>query len=441
MCFDQKVKLTSQQLTSVVEAHCSCTIGMGGQCGHIGGVLYKVAKLKARGFKVIPVDQAKTSQAQTWHKPRGPQIRPINIQDMEVVGYQGKPVAASEPQQQKTIKSTLYNPIRTSLPPFNSLHEHLCSVAPDALILPALINSVNIGDTVESNVGSVPKGSVLSYHQKLSSLYVFNIQDGVSFPTLPVCEVMVNSYSGCLTYNQHLAMEDVVVEKSDVHSFEELTREQSGSELWHKLRQNRITASKIGEVFKRQKDFLTLVARLKSTRYVCTPAMRHGIDSEPIAATAYGKIKDNSINLYPSGIIISPKAPWLSASPDRKVYDPSRTYPFCLLEIKCPVVNSVIEASFLKRLPDNSLALKLNHTYYFQILAQLAITGLVWCDLLVWCENDYHLETIFFDMDKWHEVKDKVDQFFFNYFIEPSSQSDTQDEAVGGRSNESTGTE
>ena len=66
-------------------------------------------------------------------------------------------------------------------------------------------------------------------------------------------------------------------------------------------------------------------------------------------------------------------------------------------------------------------------------MAQLAITGLVWCDLLVWCENDYHLETVNFDKDKWHEVKDKVDQFFFDYFLAAPTQgqSDTQNLSIG----------
>ena len=96
----------------------------------------------------------------------------------------------------------------------------------------------------------------------------------------------------------------------------------------------------------------------------------------------------NAVNVLPCGIVISPWCPWLAASPDRKVYNPKRGSPFGLLEIKCPVVQSVVEVDYLKKNDDQKFILKENHNYYYQILMQLAVTGLEWCDLFVWCEND-----------------------------------------------------
>ena len=41
---------------------------------------------------------------------------------------------------------------------------------------------------------------------------------------------------------------------------------------------------------------------------------------------------------HPCGLVIHPEMPWLGASPDGLVYDPSATPPFGLVEIKFPNV-------------------------------------------------------------------------------------------------------
>ena len=45
---------------------------------------------------------------------------------------------------------------------------------------------------------------------------------------------------------------------------------------------------------------------------------------EPVAAIMYCNILNNDINLYPCGVVVSSWAHWLAASPDRKIYDPSK---------------------------------------------------------------------------------------------------------------------
>ena len=50
--------------------------------------------------------------------------------------------------------------------------------------------------------------------------------------------------------------------------------------------------------------------------------MKRGIEMESTAAMSYARnAKHNTVNLFPSGLIINPKCPWLGCSPDRKVYD------------------------------------------------------------------------------------------------------------------------
>ena len=398
----------------VTKSHCTCKIGLSGACGHITGVLYQFAKYKLQGLKAIPVDIAKTSQPQTWHVPRGTNIPGKAVQELIVSGH-SKAKTPSLEDPPRTIKSTLYNPVRGQPIDWHEKCSRLTDVSPDLLVV-AAIEEKNIKN-VPSKFGPVPHGSILSYQQRLDENCILNIYDGMGFQELPAANVMVNNCNVVLTSEQFIKLEGLSVSLKEIQKFEEDTRLQSQTPLWYKLRQNRITASTIGEIFKRRKEEGPLVQRLKSTRHVMTAAMRQGLALEPVAAKAYAESLQNRVNLYPCGVVISPWSPWLAASPDRKVYFPERFPAFGLLEIKCPQVSSILEVPYLSKDETGTMKLKRNHNYYYQVLAQLAVTGLDWCDLFVWCSNDYHLETIYLNRDLWNAVKDKVDIFYFSHFL------------------------
>jgi hypothetical protein len=60
---------------------------------------------------------------------------------------------------------------------------------------------------------------------------------------------------------------------------------------------------------------------------------------------------------------------------------------------------------------------KVGHAYYHHVMGQMAITGLPWCDFFVMCEKDFHMERIQFDENMWKMMKEKLDVFFFRYFL------------------------
>jgi len=124
------------------------------------------------------------------------------------------------------------------------------------------------------------------------------------------------------------------------------------------------------------------------------------------------------VNIYPSGIVVSPKVPWMAATPDRKVYDPSADPPFGLLEIKCPDLaqKDLKDLKYLQ-LKNGTLCVKRNDNYYHQVQMQLAMTGLMWCDFYVWSTTDTHLERIYFNAADWQTVKNKADKFYFDYIL------------------------
>jgi len=193
-------------------------------------------------------------------------------------------------------------------------------------LLPDLENlAISQLPSVQTKFGAAPKGSVLSYQQRLTEKYVINDYAHTSFPKLALPgagERFENDVSICLDNNKSAKLESLSVTLEMAHNLEEKTREQNESDLWHSLRKKRITASKFGIVAKRISHFDNLVKQLQPSRLVQTAAMKRGIEMEGRAASIYTtKAKQGMVNLYPSGLIINPKCPWLGSSPDRKVYD------------------------------------------------------------------------------------------------------------------------
>ena len=410
----------------MTEAECTCTIGKKGACGHVAALLYTLADLKMRKKVTLPDDVACTSKAQSWHKPRGEKIKGQEVQSLEVVKFAKKKKpdidATYDEQEFKAVKSTLYDPLRKQEFDFEHLKHNIEEAAPDFMILPALKQMEKI-PKITTKFGPCAKGSVIATQQQLQVEYVVNIYDGVQYPALP-CENnnrMVNMFAFVPSLKQLGILEDISVSLRKAHIFEAKTYSQSKSALWHKLRKYRITASTVGEIAKRRANYETLVTRLKSKKYICTAAMKHGIDEEPNAAIEYCKQHNNAVNVYPSGIILSPASPWIAASPDRKVYNPMRVPQFGLLEIKCPLKETIDEVMYLET--NNGLRkLKKNHAYYYQVQTQLAVSGLFWCDFYVYIKKsngtvEDFVEAIYFDPVFWKDTKEKLDHIYFHHYI------------------------
>jgi hypothetical protein len=112
---------------------------------------------------------------------------------------------------------------------------------------------------------------------------------------------------------------------------------------------------------------------------------------------------------------------FIGASPDRRVFDSEcKTSHWGLLEIKCTPADSVANCDYLsvpKTSREGMLQLKHSHSYYYQIMGQMGITGAAWCDFFVFSCNDFHMERIMFDDNFFSEIMNKVSFFFFTYFL------------------------
>lgn len=414
-----RVDVQDNPLT-IINASCDCAIGLSQACGHIAGLLYTFSNYQMLGMDMIPTDVACTSQPRTWHAPRGPKIAGKDIQEVTVHSYSKKNEQESETIP-RAISSTLYNPLQTDPPPPEDYYEDVHAAFPECMALSFM--RPNTTPLVSTKFGYFPKGSFLSHQQKLSGNSLINLYDVTGFPGLPCRDCMINNYPlENLSVEKQLSFEALKVTHKESAYFEEKTRLQSETKVWYDTRKNRITASNFGQIVNRKKQDVTkLIERLKSTRYVQTEAMKAGLAKEPEAAARFCTLRDNKVNIYPCGCVVSCTAPWFAASPDKKIYDPNRQDPFGLLEIKCPECSTVSEHKCLEKIGDSSYQLKRNHNYFYQVLCQLAVTGLPWCDFFIWCSADdsIHCETIYFEefREKWQTAKDKVDTFYFEHFL------------------------
>ena len=226
----------SPDSVQVEAANCPCPKGLGEGCSHVGALMYSIAHLKRLDFKVIPEDPAKTSLPQTWHQPRGKKVSGQEVQDVVSHGYNKRRGPLETPK--RSLQSTLYNPVRGEMPNFDELHVVLSEVAPDAMILPALVNTMEVSK-VQTRFGAFPRGSVIAVHQKLNSECILNIYDGYDFPLLPVKNNMDNKDSLSylpLEYAKLMKLEMLKCSLDTIHKYEKLTRLQLKCPLWYEIK-------------------------------------------------------------------------------------------------------------------------------------------------------------------------------------------------------------
>ncbi|XP_062585920.1 uncharacterized protein LOC134247605 [Saccostrea cucullata] len=412
-----QVKISADAST-IIGSECECKAG-NGHCSHSLGLLYLVSHYQKLGLAAVPPVQSRTSLPQTWHIPsRVEGLAPKSVDSLKISKI--KPQQGTPPKKKKRVTEgilpNIYCPVEKPISSDFSqqLMLNLKSVGSDAQILKILPSTST--STVESTFGPVPFGCPLSYQQKLNSTItdILNHPD-VVYPNFPYPNLQ-QSYNTVLPENQLNMLLGMHITETTSKEVEEQTRLQSQNKTWHDVRKNRITSSVFKDVCSRRADFAALASRFLKSKNIMTAQMKFGIENEPVAAKTYSEITGNSV--YLCGFVINPSAPYLGTSPDRKVFDPNATPEYGLLEIKCPSKDSFTECKYLVQNKNNhSFKLRTSHGYYFQIIGQMALTGLKWCDFFVKCRNDFHMERISFDQDKWDSMKSSLDKFYFEEML------------------------
>ena len=224
--------------------------------------------------------------------------------------------------------------------------------------------------------------------------------------------------------------ECLVVIDEKIREIERDTRDQRNSSLWFSVRLFRLTSSLFGAVLHRKDNTPpdSLVLRILQQKQFSSAATEWGIQNEAKAIMQYIDFQhaNGHFNLMvtQSGFLINKKYPFLGASPDGAVYDPSSDQPFGFLEVKCPYSyrnvtpeQASISPGFCSSLSTcgKQLILQRTHAYYAQVQGQMAIGGRPWCDFIVFTTLGISVEQIKYDKNYWeHTLLTKLTSFYDN---------------------------
>lgn len=205
----------------------------------------------------------------------------------------------------------------------------------------------------------------------------------------------------------------------EAHALEAQTRGQSSVLLWHSESQKRLTASKFGEIVKRHVPVTEKFVRRMFTETISkTRYMLVGLENEEGAIARYKEKKD--VDVFEVGLCVNPGIPMLGASPDGLVWD-KHVKEYGLVEVKTAsrameegirTLAEIKKRNMVKYLKDGCL--DVNHNYYYQIVGQLGISGLQWCDFVCDWGHDCFVQRIQFDNELWqNRMLPRLTAFYF----------------------------
>ena len=136
-------------------------------------------------------------------------------------------------------------------------------------------------------------------------------------------------------------VDHILIDVKEAHALEKRTVLQGECAEWLKQYKYGLTASNFGKVYTRvQRPSESMLKSIFVPKDLSNVrAISHGKGKEKVARTIYAKKMQQSVPefaIFDAGISVHPSLPYLGASLDGKVFDPSTENKYGLLEIKCP---------------------------------------------------------------------------------------------------------
>lgn len=264
---------------------------------------------------------------------------------------------------------------------------------------------------------------VIIYFFIISQLPVF---DQTQRPT-PSCSA--SSTCGEIHLPLMMASDIIVPQYDDTPSFsledarqiQNSTKEQALCPEWHRQREGRITASNFGIVMKRKKITEKFVQDIYDPKPFKSNATNYGSQNESLAKQKY---LDNfpERHVHSCGLLLQPSLPFLGASPDGIVCDGNGGSG--LLEIKCPfaartmTVGEAVETkkNFYIVKEGDTFTISKMHPCYSQIQGQLLLSGLEFCDFVLYTTKDVFFERVHRDTAFINQMIVQLHKFHVSHF-------------------------
>ena len=284
------------------------------------------------------------------------------------------------------INCSLYDARSCALHEYNShhqkqLHDNLMSDQPSCAFAQILTSTTTL-PTVVTPVGAVPKGSILLY-QTLELEQLSKAPEDTILHLLPIPLGLLDN-TPCVYKiaddHQKTVLDKLVMILDQAHVLEQTTCQQLSCTKWHESRKGRVTASRFREVLLRKSSpsssFIDSFFETKD--YWKLPVqISHGIQNETKARNSY--TASTGFNIHCCGLVVNPSLPWLGASPDGLVHDPSEPS-LGLLEVKCPyahrlstIEDAASDPNCFATLHEGKVTLKQSHKHYYQVQGQMGL--------------------------------------------------------------------
>ena len=412
----------------VAWASCAgCPAGTdGGLCHHIFALL-EILEFNSHGNSdsdQLPGPMSVTSQACSWG-PRPRSIAPKRT--METVVEKSK--MAGE-RKKKALACSLYEARgpalrRTTVERMASLYSTLPANSRLRGILPGNVTTSSL-IMVNTAFGPSPLGSLLSYQLEQPPVVAPPPPPSPVPCQLPSSDRAPDRISRTIFPRLPFTVPDVVpalvkaeepMPLIEAQKVEQATKGQVGNSEWRRYHTFTLTASNFRKVAvaKGWSDSL-MVSLFASKDLSHVAAIRHGRENETVAVQAYCRKmaeNGNQVEVAESGLVLHPRYKFLGASPDRVVFDP-KAFParYGLLEVKCPhraflenqtVLEACHSPDFCCQAIDGTAQLKPSHAYHYQVQGQMAVTGALWCDFVVWIRDSLFIQCVKFDKNFWVE--------------------------------------
>ena len=222
----------------------------------------------------------------------------------------------------------------------------------------------------------------------------------------------------------------LVLTDDEIETVEKLTRQQARCELWGWVRIGRITASNFLECIRAPAD--TVPAKMSLLKKICHPdtteinsaALRYGRANEPKARLAVQRLLEGhkTARFQECGIYLDKTRPYLAATPDLMMK--CDCCGLVSVEIKCPFrlskksrLNKNLKIHDLDFIDRFDGTLKEGHKYFWQVMAQIHITGSNYGLFFVWSEEEHTLIRINRDDLRWSEACMKAKRYFTNIIL------------------------
>ena len=214
----------------------------------------------------------------------------------------------------------------------------------------------------------------------------------------------------------------------EISSMDKESEGQHENPNWHLARKGLITASKVKLIYAcrdNEKMALNLMKGSTLNEENLPEPIKFGRNYEQKARDLFFKshrYHHHKCTLRVPGLVISDTTAFLGASPDGIV-----SCKHCgkfLIEVKCFHSNrnfypraAMLCSKVLEQGSDGTITINKKHQYYFQIQAQMAVTGIEKCSLVGYTHKGIYTEDVDFDSQFWANVVEKLSNFYRYHYL------------------------